>query len=62
MKIKYEIELDVTGHNPDRINNILFDAIELTFKDTNISFEMTRLTPIKSPHSLETYYELEEQI
>lgn len=60
MKIKYEITLDVVGHNPSRINNIMFDAVELAFKDTDINFEMTRLTPLYSPHSLECYQSLED--
>ena len=60
MKIRYEIELSFEGHNPSRINNIMFDAVELAFKDTDINFEMTRLTPLYSPHSLECYQSLED--
>lgn len=61
MKIEYKLSIETNGITQARIINVdlfkIFNELALKY---NIDFE--KMTNISSPHSLETYYEVTEDV
>lgn len=59
MKLRYNLELTFDDNKDwHTVNSEIFRLIEKAYLNSDINFEITRLT--QSSHSLQTYYKLEE--